>query len=109
MAAEFMRESGSSGWFHYAARWRCCKRCLSFASCPLFQNGFVAAEVAVCGCDGVQALVATRYANTSCEKVIDVSMTAKFQIDAKLKRLNVLRDDHFETHTDEINRVMSVR
>ena len=36
-------------------------------------------------------------------KALDAFMTTKFQIDAMLERLKALSDDHFETHTDEIN------
>ena len=36
-------------------------------------------------------------------KALDAFMTAKFQIDAMLERLQALSADHFETHPDEIN------
>ena len=36
-------------------------------------------------------------------KALDAFMTTKFQIDAMLERLAALSDDHFETHSDEIN------
>ena len=45
----------------------------------------------------------TRRANASSDKALDAFMTTKFQIDAMLKRLKALSDDHFETHPDEIN------
>ena len=36
-------------------------------------------------------------------KAFDAFMTTKFQIDAMLERLKAFSDDHFKTHTDEIN------
>jgi putative heme iron utilization protein len=36
-------------------------------------------------------------------KALDAFMTAKFQIDAMLERLQALSADHFETHPDAIN------
>ena len=47
--------------------------------------------------------MSTRHANASTGKALDAFMTAKFQIDAMLERLQVLGDDHFEAHPDEIN------
>lgn len=40
---------------------------------------------------------------TDNSKALDVFMTTKFQIDAMLERLQVVSDDHFNTHADEIN------
>jgi len=40
---------------------------------------------------------------TDNSKALDAFMTTKFQIDAMLERLKTLRDDHFNTHPDEIN------
>ena len=45
----------------------------------------------------------TRRANASSDKALDAFMTTKFQIDAMLKRLQALSDNHFENHPDEIN------
>ena len=36
-------------------------------------------------------------------KALDAFVTTKFQIDEMLERLKALSDDHFDTHTDEIN------
>ena len=45
----------------------------------------------------------TRRANASRDKALDAFMTTKLQIDAMLKRLQALSNDHFETNPDEIN------
>jgi len=45
----------------------------------------------------------TRRAPTDNTKALDAFMTTKVQIDAMLARLTALSDDHFNTHSDEIN------
>jgi hypothetical protein len=40
---------------------------------------------------------------TDNSKALEAFMTTKFQIDAKLERLQALSDDHFNTYPDEIN------
>ena len=40
---------------------------------------------------------------TDNSKALDAFMTTKLQIDAMLKRLQALSNDHFETNPDEIN------
>ena len=46
-------------------------------------------------------MTARRASNNA--KALGAFMTAKFQIDAMLERLQALSADHFETHPDEIN------
>ncbi len=40
---------------------------------------------------------------TDNSKALDAFLAAKFEIDAMLERLTTLRDDHFNTHPEEIN------
>lgn len=40
---------------------------------------------------------------TDNSEALDAFMTAKFEIDTMLERLNALSDDHFDAHPEEIN------
>ena len=40
---------------------------------------------------------------TDNSKALNDFLAAKIEIDAMLERLKALSDDHFDTHTDEIN------